>query len=270
MTIKKSPRAKADDVHEALYKLEEELFSPSESTGSPWSGDTQHGGPAAALLARAVGAAADPSLRPVRLTIDLSRPLPRKPVSVLTRPVRIGRRIALIEATIECDGRASSHARALFLHPSVTGDLESPYDPLPGPDGFETGPLVEANKIRFTGFHTSIELRWVAREGPGTAAWFRMPMALVEGEELTPFQGAAAISDFANALARRSVHGLVDPAARFVNADLTVYFARAPVGEWIGMRVEKAIEHLGTGFVEVTLFDAEGRFGFCSEARLAI
>lgn len=256
-------------MDEVLYTREGDLFLPSEAAGGPWNADAQHGGAASALLARALEAAADEGLRPVRLTVDLPRVLPRKPLSVVARPVRTGRRIALIDASIECDGLATSHARALFLKPSEAVEFESPCEPMPSPDGLEVGSLVRPERVRFTGLHTRMQVKWVVRDGPGTAAWFRLPMPVVAGEETTPFMRAAAISDFANAVAHRSVAGLAERNAQFINADLTVHLIRMPEGEWIGMRTEEMTALGGTGFVRVGLFDTGGRFGTCSESRLA-
>ena len=85
----------------------------------------------------------------------------------------------------------------------------------------------------------------------------------VAGEEISPLLRAALSADFANPLVNSGPAGLA-----FINADLTMYIARDPVGDWIGM---EASGHLGAGGVAVGsgwLHDRHGRFGQSSVAAM--
>src|SRR5438046_1791967 len=60
-------------------------FVSSGYTRGPWDAAAQHAGPPAALLGRAVEAAARPGMRVTRMTFDIARPVPIAPLTVTTR-----------------------------------------------------------------------------------------------------------------------------------------------------------------------------------------
>ena len=140
---------------------------------------------------------------------------------------------------------------------------------LPGPDGIATTGLFRERPPATVanGFHTVIEARWATpAEDLAQAAWFRMPMQLVAGESISPLARAAAVGDFANAVASLSIRRLNAPA--FINTDTTLYLWRQPEGEWIGMAADHAAANEGIGVVEVVHFDHKGRYGRSVQARL--
>ena len=69
-------------------------WSPTDAARGPWSPEALHGGPSAALLARAVEPLLDP-LQPVRLTVELLRPVPVAPLTVETEELRPGRKVRM-------------------------------------------------------------------------------------------------------------------------------------------------------------------------------
>lgn len=257
----------------ALYSREGEFFVPSEAAGSPWSARGQHGGPPCGLLARAVEEwNADPELVPVRLSVDLFRQVPMAPLAIRLEPVRQGRRLVVLRLALFGNDREICRASALLLRRSETADLEltaTGDDGPAGPAGLQTGTLMPADREGKTppGFHTHVEVRWAHVEGEPPAAWIRMPMPLVEGEETTPLQRVAALSDFGNALASTAR----PPSGRtgFINTDMSLYLSRLPRGEWIGLQVRRISERLGVGLVEVAEYDQKGRFAHLCQARLA-
>ena len=72
-------------------------FEPTELTRGPWTAGTQHAGPPAALLGRAIEQKAPPDLRVARVTFDIARPVPIAPLEVATAVVREGRSVVVIE-----------------------------------------------------------------------------------------------------------------------------------------------------------------------------
>src|SRR5690349_5943561 len=76
-------------------------FESTELTRGPWDAGTQHAGPPAALLGRAVEAVARPGMRVARLTFDIARPVPIAPLTVTAGAVREGRRVMVVQAAIE-------------------------------------------------------------------------------------------------------------------------------------------------------------------------
>ncbi len=265
----------ADDFP-PVFRRDGEYFVPTDAAPGPWSPDALHGGPTCGLLARCLETRVDdPALLPVRLTVDMFRPVPKAPLLVRTRVVRDGKRIKVVDAAIVHEGVEVARATGLFLLRSGN-ELNDPWAPTPlrGPEGIETRSLMggrSAPTRALRGFHTMIETRWVTERGSGPqAGWFRMPTDLIEGEPTSPLARAAAVGDFANAVASMSmprdanVRGPV-----FINTDTTLYLSRPPEGEWIGMAADYGIERDGVGLIEVAHFDARGRYGRSLQARLA-
>jgi acyl-CoA thioesterase len=254
-----------------VFSRDGERFVPSRSAPGPWSPNNLHGGPTCGLLARALEeVAGDPSLLPTRLTLDLFRPVPTSPLTVRAERVRDGKRIRLAQASIFDGETEVARATGLFLQRTPMAEVEPwPGPRMPGPEGFETSGLFRDRRpgSAAAGFHTVIQARWTS--GPSDlaqAAWFRMPMPLVAGETTSPLQRAAAVGDFANAVASLSIRRSGAPA--FINTDTTLYLWREPEGEWIGMMADHAAAHEGIGVVEVVHFDRKGRYGRSVQARL--
>src|SRR5699024_1226535 len=81
-------------------------FRSTPATTSPWDETMQHGGPPAALLARAVGRVRPGEDMPIgRLTIDMVGPVPQGRIRTEAEIVRPGRRIELVEARLWANDR---------------------------------------------------------------------------------------------------------------------------------------------------------------------
>ena len=76
-------------------------FLSTASTAGPWGPESQHGGPPAALLTRAVESLPRPDGDRVvgRLTMELLGPVPVGPLRVEASVVRPGRTVEMCEAT---------------------------------------------------------------------------------------------------------------------------------------------------------------------------
>ena len=247
-------------------------FLPTEFSRSTWGADLVHGGPPAGLLARAIEREfLMDGWHPARLTVDLFRPVPRVPLSVVTRSVRSGRRIHAVEASIVVDGAEVTRATAVLLK-----EAEHPYE-LPGEGGgaARPGPRATAaagplgNPSSWPGFASTVEMAWTegnmeTRNGR-RAGWMRVPLPLIADEETSPFVHAALLSDFGNALGNVSLGGGVG----FINVDITLYLARLPVGGWLHLASSALPQPSGIGLVETQLADEAGVFGRIVQATLA-
>lgn len=259
---------------DALFIPQNGCFVPTPKAGSPWADDLVHGGPPAGLLARAIERfVPDPELHVTRLTIDLFRPVPKQPLEVTVRSIREGRRIHVVEAALLTGGIEVCRAVGLLLRRIGSSDGDGGVDIAmlpPGPEGIATTPLAGRpapdRPIR-PGFHTTIEARRVPRsaEGGPVMAWLRTPVPLVAGEELSPLVRLAALSDFVNPLSGAGAR----TNGGYINVDSTIYIHRLPVGEWIGLRVERAVEPYGIGVAHAILYDRTGPVGRCTQAALA-
>lgn len=257
---------------DAIFVPEGDRFVPTRRAGSPWGEGLVHGGPPAGLLARAIERHASMLDMPVvRLTVDLFRPVPMRPLTVRTRTLRAGSRIHVAEAALWADDTEVCRATGLLLR---TSSVEVPQNEglfaVPeGPDGIAISGVAGGARpagVR-PGFHTTIEVRWVTRpEDPGpNTAWIRIPVPLVAGEAITPLQRLAATSDFGSAFSHLGRPGQTG----FINADITLYVHRLPEGEWIGLQAERVVEPHGIGVAQALLFDPRGLVGRCVLAVLA-
>ncbi len=137
---------------EGFFRADGDTLVPASFATSPW-GQVLHGRLIGGLTARAAeqARAADPELACSRLTVDMFRSAPLKPVRVSTTPVRTGRRIAVLDVTIEQDDGPVGQGRVVLLRRS-----EQPTaTPAPRPPGMcrlrpQLGPPLSAAGQRWT------------------------------------------------------------------------------------------------------------------------
>ena len=246
---------------DALYLTEGDRFVPTEATIGPWDRNAQHGGPAAALLARAVEQI--DSLVPMqvtRLTYDLLRPIPLTPLEVRTSVVRDGKRISVVEAGLYADDLLVMRVSALRIRsadlPLPDGVQPDDVPPLPVGEGEEAILLGGGNAYNDLGIEIRFALGGFQFAGPGTA-WVRLRLPVVAGEEPSPLVRAAAAADLGNGVS--SV--LKQREWLYINPDLTVHLSRPPIGEWIAVRAVTHPGPSGAGMAESALYDSRGRIG---------
>jgi hypothetical protein len=246
---------------------------PTILTQGPWSPDAQHGGPVCALLAWA--AETVPTLAPMqlsRLTVDLWRPVPVRPLRVERRVRRDGKRLQAVDVSL-FDGEVEvAHAAALRIRRGDTHDPEivehrlRPRIPSPAPPA-GTGQLFSGPGAERVGFMRSIDAeRAVGRTGEGAPAvlWLSMRQPLLAGEVTPPAARAAWASDFASALA-----AYIDVTRwSYINPDVNVHLLREPTSDWIAVDGITWVGTEGIGHGRATLFDLDGVVGSATAAQL--
>lgn len=250
--------------HSSLYRHDGDQLVPTEDAGNPW-GELTGGGPVAGLLARAVeNALDDPDLFVARLTVDLLRPVPRVGLDVSTRTLRAGKRLQVIEASLNSEDAELSRATAQVLrHSDVGGEVPDSPAPLPPPDELEAGSLLPAGLGLRWGVHDVVEVRWAADqfgESP-SRAWMRLPRTLVPGEALTPLTHTAVLVDCISAAS--PLGPIFGP---WINTDITLYLQRPLEGEWLGVEIDRDVQPTGIGVARARLYDQRGAIGSASEA----
>jgi Thioesterase-like superfamily len=237
------------------------------SSAGPWGTESQHGGPPAALLCRAVESLARSGPERVvgRFTMELLGPVPVGPLHVEASVVRPGRTVEMCEALLvdEQRGRACARATA-WLFPAGEDGPDQEYSPLPhsAADG-----TVKGLPPSWTGgYLDAIEWRWitgaVTEPGPGTV-WMRPSVPLVDGEPMSPVQRLLTCVDSAS-----GVSAALDTAQwRFLNTELTVHVLRPPVGEWVCLAAETT---LGSGHVGVATSAAYDERGLVARSAQAL
>lgn len=238
-------------------------FVATSATAGPWSPDAQHGGPPSALVARALERH-EPAegQRLGRVTVDILRPVPVTKLTVRTRMVRPGRRVALLEAVLEADGQEVLHARGWRIAvpdgqvPAIPGDAAPP--PVPEAGGPQLPPRLP--NAHTAGYLSAIEWRFLEgsfeQAAPGRA-WTRPMIPLMAGEDASPMCRALLVADSGS-----GVGAVLDPAQFiFINVDLTVVLPRDPAGEWLLLEAATTTSTQGTGMAETALSDVSGRCG---------
>lgn len=217
-----------------------------------------HGRLLAALAARAAESLGSP-FTPVRLTIDLFRAAPMEPVEIEADVVRDGGRVRSVQMVLHCAGREAARASALLLRPGPhpPGQVWSPPAwTVPPPDSVPPGDALDV---------AHLDIRLLTEGGLYAVTqkqlWVREVHDLVEGDPFSPFQRAVAAADLANPFGNFSDEGL-----SFINADLTVYVGRPPVGEWMGLEILTRTSCAGISAVAANLYDLQGPVGHTSVA----
>jgi hypothetical protein len=250
---------------EGFFRADGDLLVPAAFATSPW-GQVLHGRLIGGLTARAAERARAESagLACARLTVDLFRSVPLGPVLVTTNAVRAGRRIMVLDVTVEQDGGPVGQGRAVLLRRSEQPDGR--FRPPPAwdaPTPPELGPPQPMATRRWTPPWES----W--RVGDGARAmteglWIRDTHPLVTGEPLTPLVRLAMAADVASPVANSSDLGL-----SFINADYTVYLGREPQGEYVGIQPDGHLSEQGVAAGRCVLHDLIGPVGFVGTAAVA-
>jgi Thioesterase-like superfamily len=245
---------------DAIFRVNGNQVLTSPDAAGPWDPGMQHGSAPAALVVWAAEAIPTPvPMQIARVTIDLMRPVPVAPLTLQTEVLREGRKIQLCAVRLLAGNAIVVGAtilkiktQALILPPDV---VDAPVE-LPGPDqsraehpSFSTSPFVAGVSLRAAKGRFGVP-------GPG-AIWYRVDRPMVEGSGVSQAMRAVVAADFCN-----GTSATLDFAEwTFINADLTVSFARQPAGEWILLDAESWIAPDGTGLAMARLADSHGYFG---------
>jgi hypothetical protein len=245
---------------DAIYRVEGNRVVTSPDAAGPWDAQMQHGSAPAALVVWAAEAIPTPEpMRIARVTIDLMRPVPVAPLTFETEVLREGRKIQLCAVKLRAGNVVVVTAtvlkiktQALTLPPDVADVAVT----LPGPDqareelpDFSGSPFVKGISMRAAHGRFGVP-------GPG-AIWYRVDRPLVEASPVSQAMRAVVAADFCNGTSAT----LDFRHWTFINADLTVSFARQPVGEWILLDAESWIGPDGAGLAAARLADERGYFG---------
>jgi hypothetical protein len=264
-------------VADAFFERDGDRYVPSELTRGPWDPDSQHAGPPAALVGREIERLAAADRRRVgRITFEILRPVPIRPLTVSARVVRPGRNVEMVEAVLS-DAEAELIRAAAWrlregevdLPPEVTSadgpgtagpwwsTIRPGFAP-PGPDRGEARGFFSTGQD--VGYHTAMDYRFVSgafvEPGPATV-WMRARHPLLAGEEPTPLERVLLAADSGNGISA----ALDYERFVFINVDLSVHLSRMPVGEWVCLDAITVAESTGTGITDTALYDERGPIG---------
>jgi acyl-Coa thioesterase superfamily protein len=189
--------------------------------------------------------------------------VPVTDVVVRARVVRPGRRVRLLEATMEAEANTVALARAWQI--ASKPDLLQPAPlpppparPAPQPVRFFTG------STEIHGYGAAVEWRFVSGgfDALGAAeVWARVRIPLLADQPLTGLQRLLIVADSAN-----GISGVLPfDEWLFIPTALTVTLHRHPRGEWIFMTAETRLSRDGIGACEAELADDDGPVGSASQ-----
>ncbi len=231
-------------------------YAPTLRAQGAWQETEQHMAPVAGLLVHCLERHDPrPELQWARITFDILGMIHLEETTVVTRTLRPGRTIELVEATASAGGRDVVRATAWRLARADTAQVAGVEAPsLPGPDGV---PPWTGMEHWGGGFIHSLEfLSAESRPGRGQA-WVRTPVGLVDGEESSRFARWCGLLDVANGVANRR------PPTEWLypNVDLTLHLHRQPEGEWVGLDTSVSWGPGGTGQTSSVVHDRSGPVG---------
>lgn len=260
---------------ESAYYLPDgsDCVVPTILTQGPWSPDAQHGGPVCALLAWA--AEQVPTLVPMqvaRVTVDLWRAVPLRPLRIERAIRREGKRLQAVEVSL-FDGEVEvAHAAVLRIRradtdvPEVMANpLRPPTDPPVPPT--RHGSIFSGPGADRIGFIRSLDAHRVIGnpgDGPPAVLWVRMRQPLVAGYETPPSARVAFASDFASALASY----LDITRWSYINPDVNLHLLRDPTSEWIAVDGATWVGAEGIGHGRASLYDLDGLVGTASASQV--
>jgi hypothetical protein len=247
-----------------------DTYVASPLTRGPWHIDHQHGGPPAALLARAFEALAPTEQwHPARFSIEFLRPVAvARPLRAVAEVTRSGSSVLGLAGALLDGDRPVARGQLLCVR----------RQPLTLPEGaapagwnvdLERLPSFVFPFFRWdVGYHTAIEGRLESGTlGAGPAvAWLRPRHPLIAGEPTSPLQNTLIVADAINGV------GFVLDLARysFINAELTLYLHRLPQGPWIRLAATPNPQPTGVGMVEAEVGDVHGPIGRALEAQVIV
>lgn len=243
----------------AFFEGERGRYVPRAHARSPWSENLVHGRLVSGLMAREAerGHLVD-GMHPARMTTDLFRPIPMGPLDIRTSVRREGRRLRIVEVEASATGVPVALASIQALRPGAEA-AEVAWAPTmyhaPAPE------LLDPPK-RPSPRHFG-EVRRSEDTSDRRFSWFRETCPLLEGFDDTPFEIAAMAADWVSPFTNMGTDSL-----QFINADVTLYLSRLPVGPWIGF---ENLDHKADNGIAVSvcaLHDTHGRIGTAASAAL--
>ena len=250
-------------ANEPFFRKQGDLFLPTRASVGPWDANSLHGrviiGLLGAELERRHGST---DYLPARLTVDMYKLPDLSPVEIVTRVVKDGYRIKVIDAEFISGGVSAGRATCQLLRKTENAPGQVWQRPHWGaPPPLEVSPPEDRP---MGGMWAMRPITGTMRgTGPRTI-WMSEVRELIEGEALTPFARVALTADFASPFANASDQGL-----GYINTDVTLYLHRLPVGEWIGF---ESLAHGATDGVAIgdcLVHDEDGHIGFASCTALA-
>jgi hypothetical protein len=185
------------------------------------------------------------------------------PVEVVTRVVKDGYRIKVVDAEFISGGESAGRATCQLLRRT-----ENPAGTVWSPAGWDAPKPADIAPDAQRPLGGMWDVRRISggfgEPGYPRRLWMAEVRDLVEGEPFTPFARVATAADFVSPFANSGDQGL-----SYINTDVTLYLHREPVTDWIGFDVFNHGATDGVAIGECFLHDEQGPIGSASCTALA-
>ncbi len=234
------------------------FFESTVHAQGAWNPHEQHMAPVSGILTRAIELfEPQPHLRIARLNFEILGIIEGGQFEIVTKILRPGRTIQLLQTELIANGRVAVRALAWRLQIGdslAVSAIEEPRMP-PLEQAVAIG---EMSQMWSGGYIKALEFRNIEGHRPGRGqTWLRSPYNMVEGETTASLVRLMGMVDTANGVAAR-----VEPGTwMFPNVDLSIHLLRQPIGEWLGLDVSASFGSDGIGMTSTVLNDEAGPFG---------
>ena len=267
------------------------IYHPTPFARGPWDSKTLHGRVFPGLVAFEVetnGLSDDEidTFQASRITVDLFRPPPMLPLIVTNQIVRSGRRIKVVDVNIASDIKGKgivdiARGSVVMLKKSVnpdgeiwsppTWEIQPPPEDMPLPNTIKKSPDITAFLPTWQTVNMQDDVgKTYDENGPQhrklgvRRAWIREIYNLISGVPPSQLVRIAQVADFANPFTNSGSKGL-----NYINADVTLYLQRTPIGSWIGTETSYHGADQGVSVGTMSLYDRCGRVGTSTVCGLA-
>ena len=228
-----------------------------------WRAEEMHMAAVSGLLMHEVQAhETTAGLRVGRLSYDILGTLWSGELEVVTRTIRPGWTIELVESVLHARGRAVLALRAWLLSPLDTAAVaQLPDEALPPrTESVQDGALSGWDG----GYIASLSGVTVAGHAAGHGrVWLTTDVDMVAGEATTDLVRLIGLTDAANGIAPAL------PARPggwfFPNVDLQIHLFRQPSGSWLGLAGQVTVGPDGVGLTSTVLHDDDGPFAHAEQ-----
>jgi hypothetical protein len=254
----------------SFFTSDGDALVPTDLAQSLWSDDQMHGvalsGALARALERAVADLGRDDLRPARYSVDLFKAARMEPCHTSAVVVREGRRLCLVDVTLEQGGTPVARASGLFLQPSepAPGEVWEP-DSGFAPPPLELAPVSDEPRVPlFCSEGVGWESSFGSHQNGGRKMTWQTGVPVVPEERPSPFVAVASIADAASMVTNWGSNGV-----EHINTDIALSLSRLPESLEVGLAALDRVSSDGIASGVAAVFDRRGRLGSVMVASLA-
>lgn len=199
-----------------------------------------------------------PQMRIGRISLDIFGVIFAGEFQIVTKTIRAGRTIALIEATMLAQGKVCVVARAWQMQTSDTQQVQGMED-VAQPKALQAWTGMQA--AWDGGFIQSIQTFSDHRRAGKGVVWVTTDVEMVEGQVTSDFVKLMGLVDVANGIVTRITQPKGQIEWIFPNLDLQIHLLRQPQGRFLGLETIQQLGADGIGLTSSILHDELGVFG---------